>query len=49
MNEMKTCPTCGANTTVLTVMAHYVLTSEDVAWLQACGIDPEMDSIEDSV
>jgi len=66
---MKTCPSCGASTTVLivnvrnqqrfchkcsgrvcpTFMAHYVLTIEDVAWLRACGIDPEVSSIEDCI
>jgi hypothetical protein len=30
-------------------MAHYVLTSEDVAWLRACGIDPEVPSVEDCI
>jgi hypothetical protein len=32
-----------------TFMAHYVLTVEDVAWLRACGIDPQVSSIEDSI
>ena len=62
---LKTCPTCGAETTVLILnvangqhfchscsgqvcpsfMPHYVFTAEDVAWLRACGIDPEVSSI----
>jgi len=29
-----------------TFMAHYVLTVEDLAWLRACGIDPEVARIE---
>ena len=29
-----------------TFMAHYVLTVEDVAWLRACGIDPEVSKLE---
>jgi hypothetical protein len=32
-----------------TFMAHYLLTREDVAWLRACGIDPEVPSIEDCI
>lgn len=67
--EKKTCPTCGAQATVLivnlanqqrfchncanwvcpTFMAHYVFTREDVAWLRACGIDPEVPRIEDGI
>jgi len=66
---MKTCPSCGASTTVLivnlansqrfchncsgracpTFMPYYVLTVEDVAWLRACGIDPEVSIIEGCV
>jgi hypothetical protein len=66
---MKTCPSCGASTTVLIVnvangqrfchkcsgrvcpsfMAHFILTVEDIAWLRACGIDPEVSNIEDCI
>ncbi len=66
---MKTCPSCGANVTVLivnlangqrfchkcsgqvcpTFMAHYVVTVEDVVWLRACGIDPEISRIESAL
>jgi ribosomal protein S27AE len=67
--QMKICPTCGAETPMLivnvatqqrfchhcsgrvcpTFMPHYVLTAEDVAWLRACGIDPEMIKIENLI
>ena len=68
VGDVKTCPTCGAETTLIaklangqrfchkcadtvcsTFMPHYVLTSEDVAWLRACGIDPEISRIESAL
>ena len=30
-----------------TFMAHYVLTLEDVLFLKACGVDPEITKIEE--
>ena len=32
-----------------TFMAHFVFTAEDIAWLRACGIDPEVSNIEDCI
>jgi hypothetical protein len=45
-NQQRFCHKC-ADTVCPTFMPHYVLTSEDVAWLRACGIDPEETGIED--
>jgi hypothetical protein len=47
-NGQRFCHKC-SNRVCPTFMPHYVLTAEDVAFLRACGIDPEMSSIEDCI
>jgi hypothetical protein len=47
-NQQQFCHTC-AGRVCPSFMAHFVLTPEDVLWLRACGIDPEVSSIEDCI
>jgi hypothetical protein len=47
-NGQRFCHNCSGEACP-TFMPHYVLTREDVAWLRACGIDPEVTGIEDSI
>jgi hypothetical protein len=44
-NQQRFCHKCSGQVCP-TFMAHYVLTVEDVAWLRACGIDPEVSKLE---
>jgi len=47
-NQQRFCHKCSGQV-CQSFMAHYVLTREDVAWLRACGIDPEVSGIEGCV
>jgi hypothetical protein len=47
-NQQRLCHKC-AGRVCPTFMAHYVLTGEDVVWLRACGIDPEISRIESAL
>lgn len=44
---MRYCTAC-ARTMCPSFMPHYILTGEDVAFMRACGIDPEVSRIEDA-